>query len=220
MKKQVVKKILSKRKVVANFFEIFLLVNLFLSSGCQTLHHQDASKLKQGYWSAKVLVRDDKADKSFILNFKIYSIKNQKLRIDILTPAGYHLSSLLLTDHLAYYLTQSKQYYEGPATARALKPLINFPLSPRFFYSFLFEEDLGKGGWDCHRDAQGFLLSCEQKKKKVLVSWKNRNLAKKMVEVEGPKIKIQILLEEFSERFPKTESQLFQLKIPDSFTRI
>lgn len=168
---------------------------------------------------AKVLVRDKKRGKSFILNVDANARLDQSLRLDITSNLGGHVASLALNqDDLHYLLIPQKKYYQGPAQARAMKAVLSVPLDPKWIYNILFERPLTDEGWACQSE-KNRLSVCANRELRLNIRWADRSGNKKTVYLEHPDATLQM---NFANYQPNVEERLnlFELSNPKGFKQI
>lgn len=190
-----------------------LLLAVASLTGCQTTPTKFES-LQKGKWSAKMLVRDLVEVKSQIVNADVVAIRPHKMRLEITTPIGIHLATLAMNEKdVRIALTQQKRFLIGPSNEKGLKSIIGVAMSPQLFMDLLFDEEPGVD-WTCTRGKSGFLEACENKTLKV--KWKDREVARRKIEIESKKFFMQIALQGFSTKV-EDRTELFELNTPSGF---
>lgn len=196
-----------------NIFILCLSAFLF---ACQTAPKRYQA-IMEGEWQAKVLIKDLVKSQSHILNIDIKAIQNQSLRMDVTTPAGIHVASLVLNnDDIQYVLMQDKKFIRGKASPSALKPLIQIPLDPKILQNIVFDIPIDSDHWECKLDKNDFISECDNKNEKLKITWKDRDLTTKLVKVTHPKAELQMKFLNFQTHISKRE-KAFELKIPPNF---
>jgi hypothetical protein len=166
-------------------------------------------------FEAKVLMRDKVASQSGIVNVKFKGVKDQKIRLDVLSPIQTHIASLTLNgEELSYILAQTKQAYRGMATASAMVPVIRVPMNPKLLYNIFFDQPIVEKNWSCTKDKNDLLKECKTKDLKI--TWVSREGAARVLEIEHAKAFLQINIHKYGGEVSPTDAK-FNLKIPDSF---
>lgn len=189
-----------------------LLIALLLSlAACQTAP-VNYSKKNQGYWKAKALIKDKKNQNSHIVYLEINAVKNKMLRMDIISPLGSHLASIILNKNKASYLDlDKKRIYVGRASAKNMKRVTSVPVDPTLFYNVIFDIPVRKKTWNCVKGEGGNLKSCVDLKTNTKVSWGRTTDAKKSVNIENKQVKLQINFKSFQDKL-EARSNLFEFK--------
>ncbi|MEK6554989.1 MAG: hypothetical protein AABZ31_07110 [Bdellovibrionota bacterium] len=176
------------------------------------------SEMETAAFDAKVLMRDKVAGKSGIVNLQFKGVKNQKIRLDVLSPIQTHIASLALNgEELSYVLVQTKQAYRGMASASAMVPVIRVPMNPKFLYNIFFDQPIVEKNWTCTKDKNDMLKECKTRDLKI--TWVSREGAARVLEIEHPKAFLQINIYKYQGDVSPTDSK-FTLKIPDAFKLI
>lgn len=192
---------------------------LLVLSGCQTTPKR-YDHVDEGYWRAKVLVKDKKRDKSFIVNVDLNAKLGNQLRMDITTPMGAHLATLVLNhDKVSYLVVKQRKFFSGQATAHVLEPLVLVPIDPHLFYHLLFDQPVTKPGWQCSKDKQNFLESCASKSSSLQITWNDRKANQKTVKIVHPRADLQIYFFSYADKVQDKEN-LFILKAPKGFEAV
>lgn len=157
---------------------LLLLGSLFvaLNFSCQSLPTTNFSKYKQASFKIKAAIKNKIKNRSNIVYINVDSIKNQKLRLDVINTFVGHLASVLIDQNkLTYVLPKQKDYYSGPATARSLQRVLKIDVSPQVLYNVFFFEKVIAKSWACEDQVKSF--SCMELKSGLNVIWsKNRDL--------------------------------------------
>ncbi|RME16017.1 MAG: hypothetical protein D6797_05375 [Bdellovibrio sp.] len=191
-----------------------MIIGALILTSCQ-LSPVHFDREKKGQWNAKILVKDKKHKRSFILNATFQAVYPEKLRIDFITPLGGHLASFLFEGQKAkYYLVKKRVYYVGKVSRRVFSPIFPLKIHPYWIYNILFDKPFAEKGWKCQWDKKGYLERC--KKGKIQVVWKNRYMKRKFVYISHPLAEIQINFTTFHSYIDQPE-KAFQLKIPKGF---
>ncbi len=115
---------------------------------------------ERGEWEARVLIRDKRQSKRFIVNADFMASKPDQLRMDITTPLGIHVASLALDKgKMSYIVPQQKAHYEGRPTAQAFAKTLNFAIDPKLILNVLFDQPVQQKGWNCKTE-ETFVSEC------------------------------------------------------------
>lgn len=138
------------------------------------------------------------------------------MRVDVTTSLGIHLARVALNDEsLSYILTRERKYFNGPATATALKPVLGMPLDPKLLVHMLFDQQPEGEGWTCQRDKKDYLQSCTSDKG-IEVTWSERSLERRTVGVKTAKAQLQLELTGFQSKV-EVSPETFVLAAPKGF---
>lgn len=199
-----------------NFLFLIGFLALFLVSGCQTAPTRFEGA-NEGFWKSKVLIRDKKQDKSFILNVNVNAKLGEHLRMDATTPLGSHVASFVMNKgQVRYFLVNQKKFFVGKSTPRSLEPIILAPLDPNLIYNLLFDLPVGGSGWNCKKDSKDFLESCKKDSENLELTWEDRVMDRKMVRIDHPRAQIQINFIEYVGKV-QNKKDLFALEVPKGF---
>lgn len=196
-----------------------ILISLIILSACQTTPVNYSSKT-QGFWKAKALIKNKKSQNSHIVYLDINAIKNKKLRMDIISPLGGHLASIILNGRKASYLNlEKRKIYVGKASARTMKKVSSVPIDPTLFYNVVFDLPVKRKTWNCVKDDNEILKFCLDLKTGTKVSWGKSIDAKKTVYIENKAVKLQINFKSFKDEV-EARSNLFEFKKISGFKTI
>lgn len=194
---------------------LLLLVSLFLWS-CQTKPIRYDDK-KEGYWQSKVLIKDKRQNKSYIVHVDMNAVMGESLRLDVTNPIGGHLASLVLSDdEVKYLLLKQKKFFLGKPTPTALQPLISIPLDPVLLYNILFDKPIAQEGWACQKSADEFLSSCHSEKEQISMKFSDRVMDRKIVHIDHPKAHLQMNFVTYESQVQQKKN-LFSLDAPKDF---
>jgi hypothetical protein len=199
------------------FFIAALAIAASSLSGCAMFAPKDYSKLKEGEWQGKALVRDKVQAKTGIINLKIKAIDNEKLRMDVTSPVGTHLASLMIIGGDVQVLNISeKTLYKTKSSREALTKLMHLPLEPSILYNILFDHPVANKSWSCGVDSSGFVKNCKELKSGITIEWTRREGIKRGIEIRHSSATVQMNLDGFEAKISEPE-KAFQLKAPPSF---
>jgi hypothetical protein len=171
----------------------------------------------KGEWEARVLVKDKKQSKTFIVNVDFVAVQPNKMRMDITTPIGAHVASIALNgNEMTYVVPRKKTYYKGPATPQGFAKTLSFALDPKVMMNVLFDKPVQQKGWTCK--SVGELVSeCSQNSLKI--TWANRKKEEKTVVIRHPQYQIELKFHTFD--IPnKVKNELFTIHQPNGFNKI
>ena len=196
-----------------------LALSFLVFTACQTTP-VNYSKQTQGYWKAKALIKDKKNNNNHIVYLEINAIKNKKLRMDIISPIGGHLASIILNGKKASYLNMDKKIiYSGKASARTMGKVASVPIDPKLFYNVVFDIPVKNKSWNCITDEAGNIKLCKGLKTGTTIKWGRTTDAKKSVFIENRKVKLQINFKSFKDEV-EARLNLFEFKKIPGFKNI
>lgn len=204
---------------VASQFSVLLLlfITIMLSAACSSFRVKDYSLEKSGEWMGKALIKDKKNNKSGIVNIKIRAVDQEKLRLDVTSPLGAHLASvLILGDEIEFLNVEEKVLYRGPSGETALKKFLKVPIAAKDFYNILFDHKFVDKNWTCALDGKGFLKLCEDKKSGLNIAWVIREGLKRTIALDYSTASVQMNLYSFNKEIIDSE-KVFQIKAPTQF---
>ncbi len=193
---------------------LLLLTSSLLS--CQTTPTK-FDELQKGRWTSKVLVRNHKDSKSAIVNLDIVAIRPSRFRIEVTTPIGIHLASLVLDQNeFRGALIQQKKFIIGQASEKSFTYVLGVSLDPYLMMNLLFDEAPSGPAWNCSKDKNDFMSVCENKTQKIKVTWKDREVSRRKIEIETRMASLQMVLQGFSTKVEEN-AEMFTLEPPDGF---
>lgn len=169
---------------------------------------------ESGRWQSRALIKDKRQVKSYVVNIDIIAAKPNKLRMDITSTIGGHLSSLAMNEGiLQYIIVKEKKYFSGKANAQAMKNLVGLHLKPKNFVNLLFDIEPQGKAWQCTKDEIHLLKECINKSSDIKVSWAKRIRQSRNIIIESKSSKVQLSLKNFEPNIiPKMHS--FEIKKP------
>ncbi|MEQ1664352.1 MAG: hypothetical protein ABL927_03135, partial [Bdellovibrionales bacterium] len=196
---------------------IFLILALVFTTQCAYFSPQKFSEYKEGEWQSKALVRDKKEQRSVIINLKIRALDNDKLRMDITSPVGTYMATVLLDGSSLQYLNMSeKTLYKTKATRESLRDIIKVPIEPQAFFNILFDRAFDNKNWSCVSDGSGYLSLCKEMRTNLKIEWSHREGKKRTVEIDHAAGSVQMNLYDFNNIIRASENA-FTIKVPKSF---
>jgi hypothetical protein len=192
-----------------------LLCSLLITSCASNVIRQDQAT--RGEWEARVLVRDKKQNKTFIVNSDFFAEKPGKMRMDITTPLGMHVASVALDDNkMTYIVPQKKAFYEGRPTPQAFARTLNFALDPKLIMNVLFDQPVEGKNWVCKTEKD---LVSECALKDFSIVWSGRQYREKTVIITHAQFQIELKFHNF--KVPDTVKQeMFTIKKPEGFSKV
>jgi outer membrane lipoprotein-sorting protein len=161
-------------------------------------------------------VRDLKNHKSHVLEFDVVAQRPHNVRLEISTPLGFHMASLVMNEkQIAYALNREKRFYRGKPSEKSLRPLLAVDLHPKLLVNLLFDISPEGKDWQC-QSKQGTLESCKNEKLKMSLDWDKRDGHKKLVRITAPRMKMQMQFRSFDKR-ESIDSKTFVLSPPKDF---
>ncbi len=185
-------------------------------SACQT-RPLKYDHIQEGHWEARVLVRDQQEQRSFIVNLTINAVRNEKMRLDAVSTLGAHLASLVLTEEEVRYLVSSeRRFYFGAPRPESMIPVLSVSMSPNYLHNILFEQPISEGDWVCERDKGGWLSSCQSSEEGLAIHWQERTAASRRFTIEHERAQVQVNLTSFQAQL-ESRPELFELSAPEGF---
>lgn len=199
---------------------IFLVaVSMISMLGCQSASKK-MEGASEGNFRARALIKDTKAQKSFIVNLNFNVIRNQALRLDVSSPLNQHLASfVVLPKSITYFIVPEKTYYSGKLKDDAMAKLLPIPLNPSWLENILFRKAFETKDWSCDQNKAGELASCMNLREQFNVSWTKGDKGRLRIDMKHPSGEIQMNLHVNA---PKVEEgvSMAPLKAPQGFRQI
>lgn len=196
-----------------------LCVSILVLVGCAS-QPVKTTGFDKAQWETKTMIRDLRNNKTQSLNIDILAVRDQKARFEITAMLGYQVGSLVMNQRdIAFNIYPKKTFYYGKNSERALGQLIDLPLHPMNLANIAFDQPIRGSGWQCLKDVEGWIQSCENASRKLTVKWTERKEGAKKVLITGPQFEMQWHFDA-----PQTEVQfkneIFTLKQPEGFKAI
>ena len=189
----------------------------FFLQSCALFTPKKFSDYTEGEWQGKALIRDKKESKSGLVHLAVKAIDREKLRMDVTSPIGTYLASVLLKgSNLEYLNISEKTVYKTKASRESLLGLMRVPIEPKALFNVFFDRAIENKNWSCISDERGFLKTCKDLKTGLLIEWVSREGKKRAISFNHPNASVQINLYEFEGKI-SDPSKAFELKIPSSF---
>lgn len=189
-----------------------------LVGGCQTVPVR-YDQVEVGTWEAKALIKDKKGNQSYVVNLDIAARLNEKLRLDVTSPIGIHLASLVMRGaEVEYILVRKKKYFAGQAKPQVLSPIISVPLDPRVLHNVIFDRPIVDKNWVCTQGDEGMLSECQNLTSGLVLSFSDRVGQRKTVKIEHADANVTINFTDY-EKSIGDEARLFDLQVPASFEK-
>lgn len=160
-----------------------------------------------GQWHTKAQIRNLKSSQSQVVDIDFVATRASQLRAEVSATLGVSLATLTIADdQVAYAIHNSKKFYSGKISDRALLPLLQVPLSPSLLFNVLFDQRVSASGWQCQIDQKGLPVRCESSSLKI--SWSERNGENKRVAIATPDFEVVVLVKSFEPELPtKVQSE-------------
>lgn len=178
------------------------------------------TNIAEGNWRAKALIKDLEQSKSYIVNLNINAVRDQRVRMDVVSTLGTGVASLLAEQkEVRYVLLDSKRFYFGTPSPEVMRPILAIPFDPRWLHNILFEEALPEKTWTCVRDSDGWLKECKDSVTTLKINWSARQGEKKTILIEHSKATVQINVQTFKSKV-EDRKNLFQLEAPAGYQKL
>ena len=184
-----------------------ILLSNFLLVACVTATHSPINSYKEGTFSGKIKITNLQDQKSSIFNVDIFAKKPSSLRLEVITPIGFHLASLTLQEDQATLIVPSKKIYrQGTSHSQIFKDVILLEIDLQWIIPILFEQP--QSDWDCVSDQAGDLKTCQVDH--FTIRWTKRMGHQKILNISSDRIEIIIYLKTFKPYLP-SDPKLFIL---------
>lgn len=192
------------------------LLGLFLA-GCASQPVGPLSTSSVNQWESKAQIVDRETQKSHNVSVDFVTAGEKRLRMQVTGTFATPLAVAVLNqEKLTYVLPRQKRFYEGVATPKSLKPLLNMDLEPSQIFRILYDEPLQGSAWRCQKNSQGLVAGCENTLTHTKVAWMSRDGEKKTVVVSGPRYDVQLRLERVPTKV-RDAGRVFSLNVPAGF---
>jgi hypothetical protein len=196
---------------------VFLLFSAVIFSGCALFAPKNFSKYSQGEWQGKVLIKDKREKRSGLLNVKVRAIDKQDLRMDVTSPVGTHIASVIMSaENMQYLNVAEKTVYKSKANRESLRGILKIPIDPKYLYNIFFDRPIETKTWSCVSDSRGLLQDCKDRQTGLNIRWISREGAKRTIAIEHADASVQINLYDFDKEI-KDPASAFVMKAPSSF---
>ena len=199
---------------------LFFLLSLLLA--CSSLKKNETAAegpLQKARWESKAVIKNLEQKESHQVSIDVVAVKNHRLRLDITATLGYNVASFVMgRENFKCAVYPEKKFYEGPISEKNMAEALNFPFSPRIFYSVAFDEPIQQPGWKCENEPSGAVKECIFPQRQIRVEWTNRNEGKKVVKISSPKMEMSWLFYAPQKEF-EDKPELFVLQAPKGFER-
>ncbi|MBX2987896.1 MAG: hypothetical protein KF802_08355 [Bdellovibrionaceae bacterium] len=189
----------------------------FFLAACSTSPKKAVSgPIDKARWETKMRVKDLSRNKSQSLSVDVLGEKTGPLRLEATAIMGYPVASYVMDQQgfrCAVY--PQKQFYEGPLTENALRPLVKIALSPQILRHIAFDEPIRGTDWVCQAGEDRLVSECRSARRGLTIAW-NRHESGKTVKVRGAEFEMDWAFDH-----PQTEVQFkdgtFRLETPSGF---
>ncbi len=187
--------------------------------GCSTQPVAYNSAKEQGQWDAKVQIKDFTQQKTNHLSLLVIAENNRFLRMDVTGPMGISIASLLLKgDEVSYAIHNQKRFISGMASEKALVPLLNVNIDPRWLYNVFFDVPFLEKNWSCQKGLDLKIEKCERLQDKFKIQWSERQGENKRVTLSNDNFEVQVLVKDFKTKVQSPENA-FTLSPPEGYKR-
>jgi hypothetical protein len=195
------------------------LILVFLVVGCSS-KPVNMSKVAEGSWRARALIKDKEHSKTFIVVLDFNAVKGEQTRLDIASTLGQQVASLVTTNsEVKYFNADTKKFYTGTPRAEVLRPILSIPLDPRWLQNVLFDEPITAKNWTCKNDKDGMVEECREAQSGIVIGWHNRKGTTRTVDISHPKADIQMNFITFSNKI-SDKDKVFALEVPKGFQKL
>lgn len=204
---------------------VLFFMGIFFLSQCQTSKKIDnINEISKGQWEAELFLKNKSKSQSYKLDLDLLAIKPNKLRIEVTTSLGIHLSSIVINeDQTQILLPREKKYFYGGVSRNIFKPLLKFSLDPQIIFNLLFENDffdqknnVSSKNWICERDQENKLKKCVDKQNGIQVEWEKNKADEKIVYIYSSAYELKINLNFIKSNF-KVKSNTFKIPRPSRY---
>ena len=160
---------------------------------------------QEGTFISKIRITDIENQKSFIFNLDVFARKPSSLRLEITTPIGFHIASLILQENQVTLIVPSKKIYrQSEPHTEVLKDVIPLAINPLWIIPILFEQPLPS--WGCIFDQKGHINECKINSFNII--WTKRMGHKKTLKISSQIFEMTIYIKEFKPDLP-SDPKLF-----------
>lgn len=198
------------------FKKLFPLMMLAILSACATKPPAPAILIEKGRWESSLKIRDLNRGALHSVSVDILAERKGPFRMEVSALLGFPVASFVMDEGVfrcAVY--QQKNFYKGPVSKEALRPVMKIPLSPEIFRAITFDLPVTEKGWTCGRDVTGSVTECVSEADQIKINWKRID-GRKQVLVQGPGFNLDWFFQA-----PRMETQFkpgsFNLEAPNGF---
>jgi hypothetical protein len=199
----------------------YILLWFFSAVGisCATKPVDFNSEKREGQWEAKAQIKNLENGKTNTVSLDVVSQKDEALRMEVTGTMGVSVASFLLKgSDVAYEIHAQKRHISGPASEKALQPLLNISVDPRWLYSVFFDEPVTAKDWTCEMGPDQLVGSCERSVEPVKIQWLDRQGERKRVIISNAKFELQVLVKNFETKVQSPE-RAFRLESNRNYKR-
>lgn len=185
--------------------------------GCSTTKsfHIEESPDGVSQWESKARIIDRQSKKSRSVSVDFVVSGKERLRMNVTGAFSIPVAAAVLDgDQLTYILPRQKRYYQGVASARALRPLLRLNMEPEQLFQILRDEPLLGKSWRCRREKT--LMNCENSLERTRVKWLSAEKSRRKVLFSGPRYDVHLQLERVPTKV-QDEAKVFSLNVPAGF---
>ncbi len=200
-----------------------LCILIIILSGCATPQPGPSSgKMAEAVrLETKAQIKDLKKDESHNAKIEIVVLPQQAIRLEVTALLGVPVASIVLTPKLIQYaLHTSKQFAEGPFSARTLYPVFKQNIDPRILWNVIHNRNPESADITCTKDAMGRPNQCLAANN-IVVNWtyEANDRAQKRIEIKNSQFEM-IWVFKSQNPFKMTQNETFVLKKPDDYQEI
>ena len=171
----------------------------------------------------KIQTKDVKKSETHTANLEIILLPNQAIRMEITALFGYRVASIVMTPQkIQYALHTSKNYVQGPFSAKTLYPVFKQNIDPRLLWRIVNGQNPESNELTCLKDATGRPTSCTTTTAVALpttVTWNYDDEAKKRIEIKNQQFEM-IWVFKSQSVFETLQNETFVLKKPEDYKEI
>lgn len=174
--------------------------------------------MDRGKWEGTLQIINEQNGKKQKVDLDIYSILNQKMRIDVTALLGLPVASMLLDSKSMRVLSfAEKTVYEGIPTPERLAKALKVPMDAQLLYAIV--NGARPLGWDCQSILNSGVavgLKCLGPKETALESMGSTKMDRKTIlRAERKTLEFELTYKGLDFGLP--EDQVFELRTPRNF---
>lgn len=170
----------------------------------------------------KIQTKDIKKSDTHTANLEIIVLNNQAIRMEVTALFGYRIASVVMTPQkIQYALHTSKDYVQGPFSARTLFPIFKQNIDPRLLWKIIHGQNPESADLKCNKDSLARPVSCLSSVGALAttVTWSYEEENKKRIEIKNQNFEMIWVFKKQSplETF---QNETFVLKKPEDYKEI
>lgn len=169
----------------------------------------------------KAQIKDLKKDESHNVKIEIILLNQQAIRMEISALFGFPIASIIMTPRLIQYaLHTSKEYVEGPFSAKTLYPIFKQNIDPRILWNVIHNRSPDSSDLKCFKDSALRPIYCKGLFG-IRVDWAYdaNDKLKKRIEIKNPQFEM-IWVFKGQSPLDSAQNETFVLKKPDGYQEI